>query len=420
MSAVSPESIGQNPKPSGKRRLSSVGLPNTGGPVDQTGPVDPAEPENSVAVGAGEASWAGVSAKTDAPGAPSASALPDAMTGPQLELQMRQLGSKLKTLHYQIVTCAAAYDNSGRWAKSGHRNCANWISEQLDVCFGTAREWLRVGHVLAYLPSINESFASGVLSYSKVRMVTRIAGEHPDRDEELRDLAEATPIRELAVKLAQWCDENEDEDEGDKRRRKETNLSCRIEPDGMGTIIMRLPAVEYAKVMAAIDSQVRSAKRMKDATGESAFSHFNDSRAPLGRQRANALVKLTTDGGAKVRTEVIVHVRGDGTRLDNGVPINANLIAQLLPQSTIRAMIHDAESKPINVSGRHRHPTERQKLVVSEREPACACGSTVFLDCHHEPPFDESKRTVIDELEMKCGNCHRIRHQDERRRNRPT
>jgi hypothetical protein len=73
-------------------------------------------------------------------------------------------------------------------------------------------------------------------------------------------------------------------------------------------------------------------------------------------------------------------------------------------------MIHDAESHPINVSGRHRYPTDRQRLVVKERDRTCSCGAVVLLDCHHEPPFEQSRRTLVDELELKCKTCHRRRH----------
>jgi hypothetical protein len=73
-------------------------------------------------------------------------------------------------------------------------------------------------------------------------------------------------------------------------------------------------------------------------------------------------------------------------------------------------MIHDAGGHPLNVSGRHRHPTDRQKLVVKERDRTCTCGATMFLHCHHEPPFEESKQTLVEEIELKCGWCHRRRH----------
>ena len=125
-----------------------------------------------------------------------------------------------------------------------------------------------------------------------------------------------------------------------------------------------------------------------------------------------ALLDLLCNGcGAKVETEVIVHVRGDGCSLHDGTPIADNVVASLLGGSFIRALIHDAEDHPINASGRQCHPSERQKRVVDERQPACIdCGGTELLEYDHVPEFETSTRTLVDELEHRCAKCHRDRH----------
>jgi hypothetical protein len=123
------------------------------------------------------------------------------------------------------------------------------------------------------------------------------------------------------------------------------------------------------------------------------------------------LVALLTGGGANVETEVVIHVRGDGCTLDDGTPVAGTLVERIAPKAFLRALIHDADRRPINASGRHRHPTTRQRRVVLERHRRCVdCGDTAFLEYDHEPPFDETHRTVIDELEPRCRSCHRTRH----------
>jgi hypothetical protein len=326
------------------------------------------------------------------------------------------LGRRLGSLHHDLVRTAVAYDLSGMWATSGHSTCAAWIAETLAVSLGTAREWLRVGHALTTLPDVDASFHAGRLSYGQVRTLTRIAIDHPDRASELVDLAERTPARHLAVALAAWIAANEDPDALARRHRRETGLSARTEPDGMGVITLRLPPLHHGAVMAAIDATVMTTKSAQNASTDASSSHTvaDDGRASLAQQRAAALVDLVTTGGASVATELIIHVRADGATLGDGTPIADTLAERLVPESFIRAMIHDAESHPINVSGRHRHPTDRQKLVVTERDRTCTCGATTFLHHHHEPPFEESKRTLVDELQLKCHACHRRRHAGDR------
>ena len=95
-----------------------------------------------------------------------------------LAARIVHLGLRLEALHHELVHCAAAYDDSGMWAFSGHSTCAAWLAETLALSLGTAREWLRVGHALRDLPQLDASFASGSLSYGQVRTLTRIAVDH--------------------------------------------------------------------------------------------------------------------------------------------------------------------------------------------------------------------------------------------------
>ena len=137
--------------------------------------------------------------------------------------------------------------------------------------------------------------------------------------------------------------------------------------------------------------------------------------ASLSQQRADGLVALLA-GGAEVVTEMVLHVRGDGCSLDDGTPVPGSVVERLAPDAFLRALIHDAEGRPINASARQRHPTARQKRVVRERDRACVdCGSVDLIQYDHVPDFDVSRRTVVDELQCRCAPCHRTRH----RRDRP-
>jgi hypothetical protein len=113
----------------------------------------------------------------------------------------------------------------------------------------------------------------------------------------------------------------------------------------------------------------------------------------------------------------VLHVRADGCRLDDGSPIAGSVVERIAPTSFIRTMIHDADSRPINASGRHRHPTDRQRRVVKERDRVCTdCGDTSdFFEYDHSPPFESSRRTLVDELQLRCWKCHRVRTEQQRK-----
>jgi hypothetical protein len=165
---------------------------------------------------------------------------------------------------------------------------------------------------------------------------------------------------------------------------------------------------------AAVDAQLMRTQRGDHASAGKGFSRNVTKWPSLGQQRADALVALINGGGANVATEVVLHVRGDGCSLDDGTPIAGSVIERIASEALLRVLIHDANRRPINASGRQRHPTTRQKRVVRERDRACVdCGSTDLLQYDHDPDFEQSRHTVVDELKARCAPCHHKRHAPE-------
>lgn len=350
------------------------------------------------------------------------------------------LGRRHSQRQYLLCSLLAEFDRSGGWALSGAATCSRWAADVLEVETGTAREWLRVGHALTVLEEVDAAFASGRLSFAKVRTLTRVAIDHPDRQDELIELAQRSTAGGLPWELARWTGRFEDDEERDRRHRREMGLTARTEPDGSTVITVRLPPLDAAGVMTTIDAEMMHLRNTASSPAESdvdptavgsaplsaSGSRSTTPRLSLAQQRAVALVGLLTDIGddspsspdhsRRSVAEVIIHVRGDGSTLDDGTPIAGHLVERIAPISFLRALIHDANSRPINASGRRRHPTARQRRVVAERDgQICSepgCNAAAFLEYDHEPDFEASRRTVVDELFLRCSKHHRDRHRN--------
>ena len=66
--------------------------------------------------------------------------------------------------------------------------------------------------------------------------------------------------------------------------------------------------------------------------------------------------------------------------------IGDSVVERIAPHSFLRALIHDAQARPVNASTRRRHPTARQKRVVKERDRTCVdCGGDLLLEYDHTP-----------------------------------
>lgn len=330
--------------------------------------------------------------------------------------ELARIGRRWSASLTRLVELAADLDESGEWALDGSPTCAHWIAGVLDIEVSTAREWLRIGRALRKLPSTAAAFGNGTVSYSKVRSLTRLATA--DNEDELLEIASRTAPGKLSTALAAWSARHEDEATRNERHRRERGMRHRVEPDGAVSVTLRLTPEQWAVLGPTIDAEVlrgdgREPEPETTESGEDASgtrrSHVR--WASLAQQRVDALIRIVSGGGSTVTTEVILHVRADGCTLDDGTPIAGSVVERLVSQSSLRAMIHDAQAHPINVSGKHRRHTDRQKRVVKERDGQCVdCGATAFLQYDHVPDFDVSGHTLVEETELRCSRCHKNRH----------
>lgn len=289
-------------------------------------------------------------------------------------------------------------------AADGAVTCAHWVADHLDVEVCTAREWLRIGRALRTLPVIAAAWADRSLSYSKVRALTRVATVA--NEAELVELARRVPAGRLGVALATWTTRTTSTAELARRQHAARSVRHRVDPDGMTTFTVRLPPLAAGTPLAAVDTTLlRSAERA------AADARVTGAWPSVAQQRADALIAAITGAAAGAVFEVVVHVRGDGCTLDDGTPIDDHSVATLLDRAFVRVLVHDADGRPLNASGRRR-PTARQRRVARERHRGrCVdCGATDLVELDHHPDYEVSRHTHVDELEPRCPPCHHRRH----------
>ena len=390
------------------------------------------------------------------------------MHAPLVE-QIASLGIELNANQYKVVRLAAEYDTTLDWFHEGYKSPAVAIARALDIHDSTAREWIRVGHALDELPLIHDAFARNELSYAKTRIVTRWAdGEN---DAELLELAYDRTANRLTTAIAGYLAGDENDEERDQRHHDNRSVTAFTDADGMLIIRAVLPPNVGKHVVEALNTVVQQvaatpfdepSEELAEEQGASAdayqpplvskstaLSRQNASAdAPDGRtiaeptmaeqirqlkrqwqpadddgfvmpslaqQRADAFVLLFLGKNIELVTEVVIHVRGDGTTFDDGTPVTNNAVCQRLDESFVRMMLHDIERQPIDASNRRRHPTTRQKRVVLEahNHECVDCQSPDLLELDHNPPYEQTQHTVTTELEPRCAPCHRARHRRE-------
>ena len=318
----------------------------------------------------------------------------------ELGERLRVLTESFATVQYQLVCASADLAESDLWAIDGFATPAHWLAAVADVESYTAREWIRIGRLLAELPQLAAAFEQRVLSYAKVRTLTRIATV--DTQTELIELAEQVAASELTAVLARWMHHTWQPEAIDNYQRDRRSVRWRSEPDGMTTFTMRLTPHMAAMLISVLTMLVMRARPRRVTQGQ---------WPSVAQQHADALEELLTDGTGNIDTEVVVHVRGDGCETDNGTPIPDTDVGSLIPGAFRLALIHDVDGNPVDATNRRRHPTTRQKRVVKERDRVCVdCGRSELLEYDHDPAFEQTGHTITRELKVRCAPCHHQRH----------
>ena len=238
----------------------------------------------------------------------------------ELEQEIASLSAHIDAATHRMLTCIRRFDQEGDWHEQGAISCAHWLSWRVGWDSGTAREKVRVARALGNLPAIDEAFGLAVLSYSKVRALTRVAT--PENEETLLEMA----IYATAAQLERLC-RGYRAAVAEERKPEERSVHRRLLAGGMVKLELVLEADEAELILQA----VQCAREERAAENETAGPHAEpaveseDVSAGICRpsaswpSRADGAVRLAESflaglrarGCGGVRFEVMVHLEQD-------------------------------------------------------------------------------------------------------------
>ena len=348
----------------------------------------------------------------------------------------------------------AEFDERGGWHGVNIRSCAEWLAWQCGLSPGAAREHVRVARALRPLRSIDDAFAAGRLSYSKVRALTRIAEQ--DSEAALLEFALSATASQTERFCRQW---RRWDDEASDRRRAEDGLLFEYTTDDEGffTLRVRGPVERGAPMMAAIDSLAERDARRERARNKKATARQERIRAAGGvvgpdlaercaedaavglareRRTARRITALTALAEARAgmdrrpgdppRREVVVHVDADVLADDTaagrayhegGSAVTGAQARRLLCEAGVVAMLEKGR-EPLAVGRRRRLATKAQRRALLRRDGGCArpgCPEDRLerLHAHHLRHWLFGGRTDLANLVLLCDTDHGLVHDDD-------
>src|SRR5688500_4298773 len=136
-----------------------------------------------------------------------------------LSEQLRSQAADAAAAEYRWLCHLEEFDRVGGWAEQGARSVAAWLSWGCGMSPAMARDKVRVARALVALPVVSARMASGELSYSKVRAITRVAT--PANEQLLVEHALEATAAHLEHIVRGLRDADPDADNDDARRRFE-------------------------------------------------------------------------------------------------------------------------------------------------------------------------------------------------------
>jgi hypothetical protein len=338
------------------------------------------------------------------------------MTIEQLEREIAVACADLSARVARWLALVAEFDRRGGARRWGFRGTAEWLAWQCGLGRRAARDHVRVARALTTRPLIRAAFATGELSYSKVRAITRAPeGEDEAGLLELARSASAGQLERTVRALRSMPSADVDVANAAHARR---SVDWWWEPDGSLAFSGRLPAHEGAAFVEAVESGAAS---LHGGPGSETVTP-----PPLGARRADALAEIMLSGAP--RAQVVVHVDepalactartaeardGEICHIEDGPAIPSETARRLACDSEV--VVARADDGGIDYGRKRRVVSPPLRASLERRDGCCrypGCDRRHGLHAHHVRHWIHGGRTDRENLVLLCRYHHRLVHEE--------
>lgn len=286
-------------------------------------------------------------------------------------------------------------DERKTWIEDGCASMESWVAQRLGVAWRTGAELVRAARALEERPALAEAFASGGLSWDKLRALVQLSS--PDDEAEWARNAPAMTVAELE-RTARAARERSEAANAARHHGRE--LYFRAHRDlPVKRVLGWIPNDICAVIESAIE---READRLPPNPLEGTFE-------PYSARRVDALFKICSQAlGADPdadRATVVLHEEPDGsTSLADGT---------CLPASAAEWMRCDCREQHADGSLTDSIPRALRRKVLRKygRCMFPGCEQRHWLQIHHVIWRSRGGPTVEWNLRPDCPYHHRVIHQ---------
>ncbi len=362
----------------------------------------------------------------------------------ELEDQVSELAAHINAATYRWLLLIAEFDNRSLWQPQGFKSLAEWLNWKCGITIGAARSQIRVARSLKDLPLISAAFYQGILSFSKVRAMVRVAT--PENEEYLMMIARhgtASHLERL-VQGYRRVVRNEDEMKTADQKQREQSLNYYYDDHGFLVIQARLTPEQGQAFINAIESADNSLREQRKSVTAVTLSEKEDKHeeVPFTAYRADGLSLLVENyldqetnrqngieqspgrtGGD--RHQVVIHVDEavfkdshacGRCEIENGPPIAVDTMKRLSCDASLVRVVEDENGNILSVGRKTRSIPTTFRRALKLRDKGCrfpGCNSKHGIDAHHIEHWSNGGETKMDNLVCLCRYHHRLVHEDD-------
>jgi Domain of unknown function (DUF222) len=337
----------------------------------------------------------------------------DSLTVVELEDELATLASHIFAGMCRWLELVAELDRRGQPAGC---SCAEWLAWRCGLTPRTAREHVRIARRLRDLPRIGAAFRGGVLSYAKVRALTRIA--EPETEEELLQLALNLTAAQLERAVRAY-------------RRVTTEEAAAVQSaayvdwywDEDGSLVLRgrLAPEDGAVLLQALDAAREALRARGQGTERGSAEPRPTNAEALAAVADSALSSGSAGRSGGERAQVVVHVDQaalsnpdeGGCEIADGPAIAAETARRLACDSSV---VHVSErgGRTLSVGRKTRSIPPSLRRALTRRDRGCrfpGCENQLFVDAHHVRHWAHGGETALGNLLLLCRRHHRLVHE---------
>ncbi|MGM0386513.1 MAG: DUF222 domain-containing protein [Actinomycetota bacterium] len=295
------------------------------------------------------------------------------------------------------------------------RSVAHWVSYYCSMAPGTAREHVRVARALREMPRVGELMRAGRLSFSKVREVTRLAGQVDEV--ELCELAVEMTASQLARTVRTF------RAVGGTRVAAELLRGFTVQEvgGGMTRVSVTLPTEEAAVVVAAVEKAARAEvvaeegqpRCRAEAMVALAQHHLDATPAPVSEDDHHLVVVQV---GAEILAGLpagdvpagTCHIEGAGS-IEPATAQRLSCAGRVLPA------VIGADGEVLALGRTRRRASRAQRRALRIRDGVTCqfpgCEQSRHLDAHHAVPWWAGGATDLSNLLNLCRRHHTAVHE---------